>query len=90
MRPLAPAAANPALVRSWIKSRRCAGAIELSQRCKQIKSQFDIQPFSVSKALPDPKLSPMGQPLLAHQPETATDAFLYFRAERKMVKVFVS
>lgn len=44
---------------------------------------------SVSKALPDHKLSPMGQPLPAPQPETATDAFLYFRAERKMVKVFL-
>ncbi|GAB4014327.1 LytR/AlgR family response regulator transcription factor [Spirosoma koreense] len=44
---------------------------------------------SVSKALPDHKLSPISQPLTAHQPETATDAFLYFRAERKMVKVFL-
>jgi DNA-binding LytR/AlgR family response regulator len=44
---------------------------------------------SVSKALPDHKLPPMGQPLTAPQPETATDAFLYFRSERKMVKVFL-
>lgn len=44
---------------------------------------------SVSKALPDHQLSPISQPFLPHQPETATDAFLYFRAERKMVKVFL-
>jgi len=44
---------------------------------------------SVSKALPDHQLLPISQPLLPHQTETATDAFLYFRAERKMVKVFL-
>ncbi|GAB3690623.1 LytTR family DNA-binding domain-containing protein [Spirosoma flavus] len=44
---------------------------------------------SVSKALPDQKFSPMGQPPMAHPPETASEAFLYFRAERKMVKVFL-
>ncbi|GAB3787538.1 LytTR family DNA-binding domain-containing protein [Spirosoma horti] len=44
---------------------------------------------SVSKALPDHKLPPISQSLMAHQTETATDAFLYFRADRKMVKVFL-
>ncbi|MBD2705838.1 response regulator transcription factor [Spirosoma sp. BT702] len=44
---------------------------------------------SVSKALPDHKLPPISQPLTAPQPETAMDTFLYFRAERKMVKVFL-
>ncbi|AKD53663.1 chemotaxis protein CheY [Spirosoma radiotolerans] len=45
---------------------------------------------SVNKALPDHTLSPISQPLMPHHTETATDAFLYFRADRKMVKVFLS
>ncbi|RDC56626.1 response regulator [Pedobacter chinensis] len=51
--------------------------------------RFDRFLKAVMKALPDQELSPVIQPVMLPV-ETADHAFLYFRAERKMVKVFLN
>jgi DNA-binding LytR/AlgR family response regulator len=51
--------------------------------------RFDRFLKAVLKAMPDQESSPATEPMIHHS-ESADHAFLYFRADRKMVKVFLS
>ena len=51
--------------------------------------RFDRFLKAVMKALPDQELLPPTEPVIHHS-ETIDHAFLYFRADRKMVKVFLN